>query len=52
MNPAVSHPRWSQASERVIGGGLLSKRRDTEMFNGYADEVANLYDGMDLRRFY
>ena len=52
VNPAVSHPRWSQASERVVGGGLLSKRRDTEMFNGYADEVAGLYDGMDLRRFY
>ena len=52
VNPSVSHPRWSQASERVIGGGLLARRRDTEMFNGYAEEVASLYDGMDLRRFY
>ncbi len=52
VNPAVSHPRWSQESERVIGGGLLARRRDTEMFNGYADEVSSLYDGMDLRRFY
>ncbi|MBP7003723.1 protein-methionine-sulfoxide reductase catalytic subunit MsrP [Amaricoccus sp.] len=52
VNPEVSHPRWSQASERVVGGGLLAKRRDTEPFNGYADEVAGLYAGMDLRRFY
>ncbi len=52
VNPAVSHPRWSQASERVVGGGLLARRRDTEPFNGYAEEVAELYAGMDLRRFY
>ncbi len=52
VNPTVSHPRWSQASERIVGGGLLAKRRDTEMFNGYADEVAGLYAGMDLRKFY
>ena len=48
VNPNVSHPRWSQASERVIGGGF-NARRDTDMFNGYADEVASLYEGMDLR---
>ncbi len=51
VNPQVSHPRWSQASERVIGGGLLD-RRDTDMFNGYADEVAQLYAGMDLAQNY
>jgi sulfoxide reductase catalytic subunit YedY len=52
VNPSVSHPRWSQSSERVVGGGLLARRRDTEMFNGYAEEVGSLYAGMDLTRFY
>ncbi len=52
VNPEVDHPRWSQATERVIGAGLLAPRRDTEPFNGYGDEVAHLYAGMDLRRFY
>lgn len=52
VNPSVSHPRWSQESERVVGGGLLSQRRDTEMFNGYAAEVESLYAGMDLARFH
>ncbi|MBA3324183.1 MAG: protein-methionine-sulfoxide reductase catalytic subunit MsrP [Rhodobacteraceae bacterium] len=52
VNPSVSHPRWSQASERIVGGGLFSQRRDTEMFNGYAAEVESLYAGMDLRRFF
>ncbi|NNU78807.1 protein-methionine-sulfoxide reductase catalytic subunit MsrP [Halovulum dunhuangense] len=52
VNPEVSHPRWSQATERVVGGGLFAARRDTEMFNGYADEVAGLYAGMDLSKFY
>lgn len=52
VNPEVSHPRWSQASERVIGGGLFAKRIPTLKFNGYEDEVAGLYDGMDLRKFY
>ena len=47
VNPEVDHPRWSQATERVIGGG--SGRIETLMFNGYADEVAYLYEGMDLR---
>lgn len=47
VNPTVDHPRWSQASHRVIGGGLFAGREDTLMFNGY-DEVASLYDGMDL----
>ncbi|WP_308916027.1 protein-methionine-sulfoxide reductase catalytic subunit MsrP [Jannaschia sp. LMIT008] len=48
VNPNVDHPRWSQASERVIGAGLFGGRQDTLMFNGYADEVAHLYEGMDL----
>ncbi len=47
VNPKVDHPRWSQATERRIGE--LS-RRDTLMFNGYGDEVAKLYEGMDLRK--
>lgn len=51
VNPAVDHPRWSQASERRIGEGtgLFQKRRPTLMFNGYAEQVASLYTGMDLR---
>lgn len=49
VNPNRAHPRWSQASERVIGGGLFA-RRETEMFNGYEAQVASLYDGMDLIR--
>ena len=48
VNPEVDHPRWSQASERRIGGGLFGGRQDTLMFNGYADQVASLYSGMDL----
>ncbi|MCB1358989.1 MAG: protein-methionine-sulfoxide reductase catalytic subunit MsrP [Maritimibacter sp.] len=52
VNPNVDHPRWSQASERVIGGGFFAPRIDTLMFNGYEDEVAHLYDGMDLAKFY
>lgn len=49
VNPEVSHPRWSQASERLIGGGIFASRQDTLMFNGYENEVASLYEGMDLR---
>ena len=52
VNPNVDHPRWSQATERVVGGGLFSGRQPTLMFNGYEDEVASLYEGMDLREFY
>jgi len=52
VNPEVDHPRWTQAYERPIGGGLFSKRKPTLMFNGYASEVAGMYDGMDLRNFY
>ncbi|WP_413993660.1 protein-methionine-sulfoxide reductase catalytic subunit MsrP [Labrys okinawensis] len=49
VNPEVDHPRWSQASERRIGAGLLAGRQPTLMFNGYADQVASMYAGMDLR---
>ncbi|NIY73160.1 protein-methionine-sulfoxide reductase catalytic subunit MsrP [Marivivens donghaensis] len=51
VNPNVSHPRWSQATERVIGGGLFSARKDTLLYNGY-DEVASLYEGMDPNALY
>ena len=60
VNPNVDHPRWSQASERVIGGSIFKlgsplfsgSKRETPMFKGYAEEVANLYSGMDLEKFY
>ena len=52
VNPRVDHPRWSQASERVIGEGIISPRIPTTMFNGYGDEVASLYDGMDLKKYF
>ena len=52
VNPAVDHPRWSQASERHIGGSLFGSRRPTLPFNGYADQVASLYSGMDLKRYF
>ena len=48
VNPTVDHPRWSQATERRIGGGLFAKRVPTLMFNGYEKEVAGLYAGIDL----
>jgi len=50
VNPEVDHPRWSQARERRIGSGLFAKKQPTLMFNGYADEVAGLYSGLDLTR--
>ena len=52
VNPDVPHPRWSQASERRIGAPFFHQRQPTLLFNGYADEVASLYRGMDLRRYY
>ena len=52
VNPTVSHPRWSQASERKIGGGLFNRRQPTLMFNGYEAEVADLYKGMDLTTYF
>ena len=50
VNPKVDHPRWSQASERRLEGNVFGGRVDTPMFNGYADQVASLYQGMDLRK--
>ena len=50
VNPEVDHPRWSQARERRIGAGLFADKQPTLMFNGYADEVAELYAGLDLRK--
>lgn len=53
VNPDVPHPRWSQATERRIGeDGLFAKRRKTLMFNGYGGQVAQLYAGMDLKKYY
>lgn len=52
VNPEVDHPRWSQATERRIGGGLFQRRQPTLMFNGYANEVASMYAGMDLAKFF
>jgi methionine sulfoxide reductase catalytic subunit len=52
VNPNVDHPRWSQATERRVGGGLFAPRIPTLMFNGYEEEVASLYAGMDLAQYY
>lgn len=52
VNPDVPHPRWSQATERRIGAGIFASREKTLMFNGYAQQVASLYQGMDLRASY
>lgn len=48
VNPNRDHPRWSQATERLLGRGRLPRRQNTLMFNGYGEQVASLYDGMDL----
>ena len=54
VNPLVDHPRWSQATERRIGDakGVFAPKIKTQMFNGYADQVASMYAGMDLKKFY
>ncbi len=53
VNPTVDHPRWSQATERRIGeDGLFTKKRPTQMFNGYEAQVGQLYAGMDLKKFF
>ena len=52
VNPEVNHPRWSQARERRIGAGLFAEKQPTLMFNGYGEEVADLYAGLDLRKNY
>ncbi len=50
VNPNVDHPRWSQARERRIGAGLFARKQPTLMFNGYGEQVAHLYDGLNLRK--
>ncbi len=52
VNPDVNHKRWSQASERPLGGGLFAGKIPTLFMNGYGDEVAGLYEGMDLAKFF
>jgi sulfoxide reductase catalytic subunit YedY len=54
VNPLVDHPRWSQATERRIGDakGMFAPKIKTQMFNGYSDQVASMYSGMDLKKFY
>jgi len=52
VNPAVDHPRWSQKYHRNIGEGLFASKQPTQPFNGYADQVAQLYSGMDLSKFF
>lgn len=52
VNPQVPHPRWSQSSERLLSSDLFQARRPTELYNGYAEQVASLYRDMDLRHFF
>jgi methionine sulfoxide reductase catalytic subunit len=52
VNPNVDHPRWSQKTERRIGEPIWKQRRPTLMFNGYGDQVASMYNGMDLKKYY
>jgi sulfoxide reductase catalytic subunit YedY len=52
VNPEVPHPRWTQASERVIDGGFIPRRIPTLKFNGYENEVASLYKNLDLKKFF
>ncbi len=52
VNPKVAHPRWSQARERRIGSGLFAKKQPTQLFNGYGEYVAHLYEGLNLRRHF
>lgn len=52
VNPSVDHPRWSQATERRIGNSVFAPRISTQMFNGYGEQVAYLYEGLNLRKNY
>jgi sulfoxide reductase catalytic subunit YedY len=52
VNPNVDHPRWSQKTERRIGVPLFQQRKTTLIFNGYGDQVASMYNGMDLKKYY
>ena len=52
VNPEVSHPRWSQKRERILGASIFTPKRTTELFNGYGNQVAGLYSNMDLKKLY
>lgn len=52
VNPQVSHPRWSQSRERILGASIFTPKRKTELFNGYAKQVAHLYKGMNLNQHF
>ncbi|MDF1583742.1 MAG: protein-methionine-sulfoxide reductase catalytic subunit MsrP [Methyloprofundus sp.] len=52
VNPDVPHPRWSQNRERVLGASIFTPKRKTELFNGYGEQVASLYSGMDLKKYF
>ncbi len=52
VNPDVPHPRWSQSRERVLGASIFTPKRKTELFNGYGEQVASLYTGMDLKKYF
>ena len=52
VNPSVDHPRWTQSSEKQIGAGLFAGRVKTQMFNGYTEQVGQMYAGMDLKKYF
>ncbi len=52
VNPNVDHPRWTQSSEKRIGGGLFAGRIKTQMFNGYSEQVGQMYAGLDLKKYF
>jgi len=52
VNPEVAHPRWSQSRERVLGASIFTPKRNTEIFNGYGEQVASMYSGMDLKKYF
>jgi len=52
VNPQVEHPRWTQSSEKRIGAGLFAGRIKTQMFNGYTEQVGQMYAGLDLRKHF
>ena len=52
VNPEVPHPRWSQSRERILGASIFTPKRKTEKFNGYGKQVASLYSGMDLKKYF
>lgn len=52
VNPEVPHPRWSQSRERILGAGIFTPKRETEKYNGYGEQVASLYAGMDLKKYF